>query len=428
MPLQSYIMRRDLLCLQGTWRSLPEYQPYFDIIESMPEATQAEKEIRVVLDKRFPKKFFEIALNTFDSNFDQWRQENLQLALGGDELPARYLANWVLGKPNPSDTSYESEAHDTTIDLDDAILYLTGKATPAELKSRRFFVQHSAAVEKISTGGSIWRDESLSEFRQFVESKWVALPSNTQFVEGGVKDSKRCASTSRSEELRSLIAIQRSQMVHRVHEGAKEKREYRMLRANQHVTSGKPGQRKRKLKTGGLEHETLGRKKIRAEVTGAVRTTEIIKSAFETSTKAQQISPADREELTRRVFSKDNQFQHQRVSVKVERFANKRDTNKPPNAIQRQNLGMDLTPLMKGQIPYSKITITLQKDNVIKELRYRLGEAFPAELERQGIKRLVAVLRDDEEKRTKNKEQDGFVPLFLELDQWGVKFGKRRQA
>jgi hypothetical protein len=46
----------------------------------------------------------------------------------------------------------------------------------------------------------------------------------------------------------------------------------------------------------------------------------------------------------------------------VERFVNKRDTNKPPNAIQRQNLGMDLTLLMKGQIPYSKISITHQKD------------------------------------------------------------------
>jgi hypothetical protein len=49
---------------------MPEYQDYFDIIESILEATQVEREIRIVLDKRFPTKFFEIALNTFDSNFD----------------------------------------------------------------------------------------------------------------------------------------------------------------------------------------------------------------------------------------------------------------------------------------------------------------------------------------------------------------------
>jgi hypothetical protein len=65
---------------------------------------------------------------------------------------------------------------------------------------------------------------------------------------------------------------------------------------------------------------------------------------------------------------------------------------------------------------------------VLKELKHRLGETFTPELEKQGIKKLVAVLREDEERRTTNKEQDGFVPLYLELDHWGVKFGKRWQA
>jgi hypothetical protein len=64
---------------------------------------------------------------------------------------------------------------------------------------------------------------------------------------------------------------------------------------------------------------------------------------------------------------------------------------------------MDLTPLMKGQIPYPKINITLQKDNVLKELKHWLGEAFPPELERLGIKYLVAVFHDDKEKWTSNK-------------------------
>ena len=77
---------------------------------------------------------------------------------------------------------------------------------------------------------------------------------------------------------------------------------------------------------------------------------------------------------------------------------------------------MDLTPLMKGEIPHSKITITLQKSNVLNELKIRLGEAFPSELEREGIKKLVAVLHDEEEEQTGNKEQDGCMPLYLELD------------
>jgi hypothetical protein len=151
--------------------------------------------------------------------------------------------------------------------------YLTALELPQELKRRRFFVQHSAAVEKLSMGAPVWRDQGMSKFRKFVESKWAALPSNTQFVEEGVKDSKQCSSTTHSEGLRSLIAIQRLQMVHRVHEGAKEMRENRIMCASQHVTSGLTGQRKRKLKSGGVEHETLGKRKIHAEATGAVRTT-----------------------------------------------------------------------------------------------------------------------------------------------------------
>jgi hypothetical protein len=199
-------------------------------------------------------------------------------------------------------TSYELRAHDTIIGLDDLMRYLTALELPQELKRRRFLVQHSAAVKKLSMGAPIWRDQGMSEFRKFVESKWVALPSNTQFVEGGVEDLKRCASTTRSEELRSLIAIQRSQMVHQVHKGAKEMRENRVLRANQPVMSGLTGQRKRKLKSGGVEHETLGKRKIRTEATGAARTTEILKSAFEMNTKARRIAPADREELTEIIF------------------------------------------------------------------------------------------------------------------------------
>jgi hypothetical protein len=85
----------------------------------------------------------------FDSNLDQWRQENLQLALRGIELTAQYLENWILVKPNLPDTFYKSEAHDTTIELDNMVKYLTALVLPEELKRHHFFVQHSAAVEKI---------------------------------------------------------------------------------------------------------------------------------------------------------------------------------------------------------------------------------------------------------------------------------------
>ncbi len=57
------------------------------------------------------------------------------MVLGGHELPAQYLANWILGKPNPTDTLYgKLAAHDTTIELDNVVRYLTALEVPEELK------------------------------------------------------------------------------------------------------------------------------------------------------------------------------------------------------------------------------------------------------------------------------------------------------
>jgi hypothetical protein len=75
MPLHSYIMQQDLLHLQATWRTMPEYEHYFGIIASMPEATEVEKEIKVVLDKRFPKKCFETVLNNGNKRTYNWHLE-----------------------------------------------------------------------------------------------------------------------------------------------------------------------------------------------------------------------------------------------------------------------------------------------------------------------------------------------------------------
>jgi hypothetical protein len=50
-----------------------------------------ERQIKQVLEYLFPNKFFEVALNTFDSNFIQWRTDNLQRTMGGNHLPAQAL-------------------------------------------------------------------------------------------------------------------------------------------------------------------------------------------------------------------------------------------------------------------------------------------------------------------------------------------------
>jgi hypothetical protein len=71
---------------------------------------------------------------------------------------------------------------------------------------------------------------------------------------------------------------------------------------------------------------------------------------------------------------------------------------------------MNLTPLMEGKIPYSRIRKNEQKNNVIQELEFRLGEEEVSRrnLAEAGIMHLVNdILRPHEFERTKKME----IPL-----------------
>jgi hypothetical protein len=121
------------------------------------------------------------------------------------------------------------------------------------------------------------------------------------------------------------------QVVHPVNRLAKEKRQHRVLKGNQFITSGLEGQRKRKRPDGVEEHETLGPKKIRAEISGAHRTTEILKNAFETNEKANEkankITKEERDEVRATLFEKFNQFETKIIDMKHEQLQNQSTTS-----------------------------------------------------------------------------------------------------
>ena len=76
---------------------------------------------------------------------------------------------------------------------------------------------------------------------------WIPFPSQTQIVETGVKDAALCASTGRLEKTRTVMAILRSKTVHDSNKkAAKEKDDIGFIKANQYMTAGKGGLRKRK--------------------------------------------------------------------------------------------------------------------------------------------------------------------------------------
>jgi hypothetical protein len=82
---------------------------------------------------------------------------------------------------------------------------------------------------------------------------------------------------------------------------------------------------------------------------------------------------------------------------------------------------------MKGLIPFSKVRVNHQKEKLLLKLRHWLGVQFNLDLEKKGIRMLVDNLQKLETQRT-GKEEDCFEPLSLDLDHWGIRFGKCGQS
>jgi hypothetical protein len=76
---------------------------------------------------------------------------------------------------------------------------------------------------------------------------------------------------------------------------------------------------------------------------------------------------------------------------------------------------------------FSKLGVNHQKENLLSELWHRLGVQFNSDLEKPRIRMLDNNLENLETQRT-GKEEDCCKPLSLELDQWGIKFGKSWQS
>ena len=217
-------------------------------------------------------------------------------------------------------------------------------------------------------------------------------------------------------------------LVHEAHNAAKENRRTRSLRANATLTGGLPGQRKRKLEGNREEHETANRKKIQLTVSGAHRTTEILKEALNSHQASGRISKEEWDEIKKKLFAKGNTYENKRIEAKIETYDERRNTHKEPNQIQRQEAGMDLTALVVGRIPFSKVKVNAQKENVLEELRSRMTDetVLRRDLKSLGVKALVDDFLQKDEIVRMGRDVEDFDPKHKVLDDWGIKWKCRK--
>ena len=314
MAVHFFAQDRDLKAMKNNWKT----NEHFAAFVSEFELADVEYEIDDLADKYFARAD---AIHT--KHFSQWTTNYLHIALAGDNVPARYIANWLLEIPIPSDLpmEYYSEKHDTMINTTFCGRFLVSNNNPSDYQAKEFYTLHRDAIQEIAEGNKMWGEiasEKMIHFRQYVTEKWFIVSSNTQLVERWVKDSNECTISGKDECFSSIIAICRSSTVFEYKLEAKEEAERRVLKGNQYITSGRKGDRINR-KTNQLELGTNKLRNIRGSSYSAlvIKKTMIRNDELQSNENMEHIRSSIRQKLT----SKGDQFRTARIDKSVEKYA-----------------------------------------------------------------------------------------------------------
>ena len=236
MALHFYVQHRDLHFLINNWKTHEKFKEY---VRTFPNNS-----IEYNMDK-LANDFFKRVDDIHAKHFAQWRDKYLHLALAGDIIPARYLANWILALPNPSlPLEYFSAVHKTTINVEAALSFLKLNNTPESQRSKQYFINHRDAIIEIAEGKELWSEDSdcMRKFRQYVKNNWLIVSTNTQLVERWVNDSNECTLSGKDEHFSSIIATCRSATIFDYKVDARTEAEGRELKGNQYVEKGMKSQ------------------------------------------------------------------------------------------------------------------------------------------------------------------------------------------
>ena len=382
MAVHFFIQHRDLEELSNNWKDNANFAAFVGVFP----------ENNIYTIDQLAKDFFARAKDRHEKHFGQWRLRYLYLALGGESLPAEYIAKWLVGKELPSG-NYMSSKHNTVINLSSMGGFLTSGIAPESLKTKEFFRLHQDAIVRLSEGEKLWDSEgseTVINFRNYVKQKWFIVVTNTQLVERWVKDSNECTHSGKEDHIASLVAMCRSATVFEYKYEAKVAAQTRILKANQHFSAGKIGSRVIK-KTGEQETNT----NTVSDVRGSYYTAIVINRTMERNNRlvSMRLNMDKRKEIRKQLTSRADQLRSKRTEHTIEGYATSAysDTaRKALNTIQNQT-GFDVTNHMRGEVPYSSLRIT-HIEYVRDELHMR-GVAFD---NGWSIKKLAMVLKNND--------------------------------
>ena len=301
---------------------------------------------------------------------------------------------------DPDPYLFRSEIHGRTINLLERFRFICHRCKErGDILSSPQIHQQMPGIQRLQTlpfgSKNIWTEtdcEVLKQMREHFLRTYAALPSNSQLAESTIKEANNCHIFGRSEGVASLFATARSGLSDEIHERAKECfRHQKNIRGNQSVSSGTMGHRTRKD-----DGSTYREPEYQVAVPRKLRIRETIRHVMDSATEMNtQLHNSDNkrkwDEVSDGIRKKENSFSNKRVKHKVDSFKEKYEKDKAPNRLQRREGGIEVTPMMEGKIPYSKLNKERDTSEIQKELAYpNLSSDGP------WLKGLIKRLKEDE--------------------------------
>ena len=395
MPVRTYILWRDLKELQHKWREMDAFKHFLDLSNDI-----TDKENKKIITETIPTKFFGMALESFHKHFDRWRIDHVELAMASEHETAEVVAKWIVSTPASEyivNGCFYSQKHQTNVDVQQMLTFLTAKVERNEIKTRTFFCAHGVAVHDISCRTALRANNASDDIKKmwdYVQDAWFPFPSSNHFTEEGVKGAKLCGTTGRHDIVKSAYTLCRNSIIYDANREAVKQKKKEGLRGNWRMTAGQHGKRKRKERGGTFVDESENNEETRVRSRGGLRVGKVMKQVHIHHQQVPSFTKEDRDEMRVKLVSKHQSFGTKITKAGLKIYNSKKDNMKAPNKIQKDT-GIEFTWYIRGFVQFGKVN-TDEIHKVRAELTQR-GVPFPPEEGKElGIMKLKKLLKAHE--------------------------------
>ena len=397
ITIRYFLMMEDLESMENNkWMSHVKFTAFKSSLDKLNDIEKEQQKKKITLFLGFIRR-------SIEKHFSEWTSRLFFLGIWSDQPMAKVFARTILGNVEDVRSElYFCKFHKRYIDLPKFNSFIRSKVSDETIMQTRALPciqNNAAAVQLVSIGVSLWECTTikpLQDFRTLFLYQYSSLPTNTQFVERGVKESGYVTLGRRAETNRTILAIARGKVLPEALKlghaeldnlPSEEDEEVELVIKKKRQLKGK--RKSKHLMSTILSHidNMEDMKKSEANDNG-------------------DIDYLNKRKRVRQLLTTSSvQFKRERINKKVQNLRSNYHNNPAPNQYQRRE-GYTLTPLMEGRIQYGLLLKTDNADAVRDELLAR-GVDIPATT---GWMVMINMLKENENKNNASAHRKYFVP------------------